>query len=789
MSDICELIKKNRIYFDGGLGTMLQKCGLSSGELPENWNLEHPEIIEDIHRQYLQAGANIITTNTFGVNCLKHENYRELIKAAIACAKRAAREFDDSFIAFDIGPLGRFLQPIGYLPFEDAVEIFAKNIRVAKECGVDLLIIETMTDSYETKAAVIAAKETCDLPIFVTNVYDENGKMLTGANPEAMIAMLEGLGVAAIGMNCSLGPDKMLPLMSKFRDNCSLPIIVNPNAGLPEMVDGKAVYSMTAERFADYAVELAKAGASILGGCCGTDPSYIKAVVQKTKNIPLPKIEKKNFTVVSSYTHAVKIDAEPVLIGERINPTGKPRFKQALRDSDINYILEQGLIQADQGVHILDINVGLPEINEIYMMKNVVSSLQAICDLPLQLDSNDSVVLEASMRIYNGKPLINSVNGDDESMERIFPLVKKYGGTVVALTLDKNGIPKCAEDRVKIAKRIIERASQYGIDKNDLIFDPLTMAISTDTDSAKITLMALKMLNDMGLKTCLGVSNISFGLPNREKINSAFFKLALFNGLSCAIMNPSSQEMMNVYADYQNILKNGALYEEFQASLNYQDEIPKYEIKKETSLKDLIIRGMVDLTVQRTAKALNSSAPLNIITNEIIPALDEVGDSFEKQKIYLPQLLMSAECASKAFALVKEKMPVSESNGKSVIIATVKGDIHDIGKNIVKLMLESYGFTVYDLGKDVSKEAILGAVKKCDCKLVALSALMTTTLPAMQESIELLHAYDSSIKVMVGGAVLTEEYARMIGADAYGKDAMAAVKYAEQFYRQDKADA
>lgn len=782
MKNILEVIKEKRIYFDGGLGTMLQKRGLQAGELPELWNLVHPEIITDIHRQYLEAGANIITTNTFGVNCLKHKNYAELIEAAVRCAKKATEGFEESFIAFDVGPLGKFLEPIGNLSFEDAVEIFAKNIRIAKDLGVDLIIIETMTDSYETKAAVLAAKENSDLPIFVTNAYDESGKMLTGATPEAMIALLEGLRVDAIGINCSLGPDKMLPLIQKYYDNSSLPIIVNPNAGLPTVVDGKAVYSLNAENFSDYAVLLAKGGASILGGCCGTEPEYIKSVVEKTKNIPLPNVENKGKTVVSSYTHALEIDNEPILIGERINPTGKEKIKNALRSNDINYILQQGVIQMDQGAHALDINVGLPEINEAKTMCEVVKSLQGICNLPLQIDSNNPKVLEAAMRIYNGKPLVNSVNGDDESMEAIFPLVKKYGGTVIALTLDNNGIPETAQGRIEIAERIVLKAQKYGVEKNDIIFDPLAMTISSNPQNAKITLQAVEMLAKKGYKTSLGISNVSFGLPNRSNINASFYTMALICGLNCAIINPASKEIMNAYHSYRALTSKDISCKNFiDFSLNCEAKATNTTSTNYT-LKEAIIKGLTEVTIAKTHELIETKASLDIVNEDIIPALDEIGKEFEEKLIYLPQLLMSAECSSKSFAILKEKIPVGASNGKAVILATVKGDIHDIGKNIVKLLLESYGFTVYDLGKDVPSEAILEAVKKYDCKVVALSALMTTTLPSMKETISLLRSYDKSIKIMVGGAVLTEEYAKTIDADAYGKDAMTAVRIVERFY-------
>ncbi len=782
--NICELIKNKRIYVDGGMGTLLQARGLLPGELPEIWSITHPDIIEDIHRRYLEAGANIITTNTFGVNILKHDNYAELIKSAIDCAKKAREGFEDAFIAFDIGPLGRFLEPIGDIRFEDAVEIFAKNVRVAAECGADLIIIETMSDSYETKAAVLAAKENSTLPIFVTNVYDESGKLLTGATPEAMVAMLEGLGVDAIGANCSLGPDKMLPIIKRLAECSSLPLIANANAGLPDIVDGKAVYKMDAERFAAHAAALAKAGASILGGCCGTEPDYIKAVVDKIANIPLNKSENKEITLISSYTHAVRVDRDPLLIGERINPTGKPKFKRALKDGNVSYILEQALVQIDAGAHILDINVGLPEIDEADMMKKAVASVQAVCDAPLQLDSNSPEALETSMRIYNGKPLVNSVNGDYESMDAIFPLVKKYGGVVIALTLDKDGIPDTAEGRVKIAEKIIKYASAYGINKKDIIFDPLAMSISADPKSALITLQALEMLYEMGLHTCLGISNISFGLPNRSRINSSFFTMALSKGLSCAIMNPLSEDMMNAYHSYRALYAIDASCMDF---INYslsKEDASQIKVKTDSvSLKDAIIKGLSANAEEKTKELLLTLEPMTVINDHIIPALDEVGKAFEEKRLFLPALLMSAECASKSFALIKEKLPCSESRGKDIILATVKGDIHDIGKNIVKLLLESYGFDVHDLGKNVAPEAVLDAVKAYSCKLVGLSALMTTTLPSMKATVELLHSYDKDIKIIVGGAVLSKDYADMIGADAYGKQALDTVRYAEEYYK------
>ena len=781
MSKISQLINKKRLYFDGGMGTVLQKRGLKSGDLPENWNLKHPEIIESIHREYLDAGANIITTNTFGVNCLKHDNYDELIVSAVNCAKNAVKDYDDGFVAFDIGPLGKFLEPIGDLPFETAVEVFAKNIRVAQRCGVDLVIIETFTDCYETKAAVLAAKENSDLPIFVTNVYDENGKMLTGASIEAMVAMLEGLGVAALGTNCSLGPDKMINIIERFSKCSSLPIIANPNAGLPVMVNGKTIYTLNARDFASSVLKLAESGANILGGCCGTEPDYIKELVDATRSIPIRNRDDKNLSVVTSYSKAVNIGESPILIGERINPTGKPKLKEALKKGDIEYILEQGLTQSDAGANILDVNVGLPEIDEAETMEKIVTALQAVCDLPLSLDSNDPAVLERAMRVYNGKPLINSVNGDDESMEKIFPLIKKYGGSVIALTLDKHGIPGTAEDRVKIAQHILKKANEFGIPSKEIIFDPLALTIATGAENADITLEAVDMLHSMNLKTSLGVSNISFGMPERDKINSAFFSLALSKGLSCAIMNPSSASMMQTYRSFNG--DAGCDFPIKEIKINSFSVTDTDSQNSATDLKDAIRKGLVDLTISKTYELLKNDDPMSIVNNQIIPALNEVGDRFEKHEIFLPQLLRSAECSSKAFVLIKENMTLKTSNGNSVIIATVQGDIHDIGKNIVKLLLESHGFTVYDLGKDVSPQTVLDALKKHGSRLVALSALMTTTLPAMDKTVQMIKSLYPDVYVMVGGAVLTEEYAKTIGADAYGKDAMAAVRFAQTVYK------
>ena len=782
--DIKKAIKQKRLYFDGGAGTLLQAMGLKGGERAENWNINSPEKIIKMHKDYLLAGADIITTNTFGANCEKFENYEEIIISGINCAKEAVKEFENKYIAFDLGPSGRLLKPLGDFEFEDAVEFFAKNIRVAKKCGVDLVLIETMSDAYETKAAVLAAKENCDLPIFVTNVFDEQSKMMTGASPLAMVAMLESLGVDAIGINCSLGPDKMIPTIKEYLKYASVPMIVNPNAGLPEVKDGKTIFNINADEFSDYMREIAKKGACILGGCCGTTPEYIKKTVEKTRNIEYKYPKNKNLTVVSSYTHGVLIGEKPQLIGERINPTGKKKLKEALRNNDLNYILNEGISQAETGVAILDVNVGLPEIDEVKMMKYAVFALQSVTDVPLQIDTSDPKALEVALRIYNGKPLVNSVNGKVESMEAVFPLVKKYGGTVIALTLDENGIPDNADDRVKIAEKIINEAKKYGIDKKDIVVDPLAMTVSSDTTNALITLESIRKIRKLGVYTSLGVSNISFGLPNRPAINSTFFALAMENGLNLAIMNPFSKEMNDAYYAFCAVKNLDSNCEQFikYSTENIQETKPLSN-QKEMNLRRAIVKGVKESAVSQAQILLESEKPLDIINNHIIPALNEIGDDFEKQKAFLPQLLLSAEAASAAFDLLKTKMNTADNDtSRTVVLATVKGDIHDIGKNIVKVLLESYGFKVFDLGRDVPPEEIVKCAVENNCKLVGLSALMTTTVPSMEETIKLLNKTDKSIKVIVGGAVLTEDYAKMINADFYGADAMESVRIAEQFY-------
>lgn len=787
--DIKRFLNKTRLYFDGGMGTLLQQRGLTVKEKPEEWNITHPEIITEIHLEYLNAGSNIITANTFGANPLKFDNYAEIIRAAIKNAREAITQFEGdrakSFVAFDMGPTGRMLEPLGDLAFEEAVELFRKCAFEAEKNKADLIIIETMNDSLETKAAVLGAKEGSSLPVFVSNVFDERGTLMTGADAKAMIAMLEGLGVDAIGMNCSLGPEQMLPVIKDYVKYSSLPVIVSPNAGLPRSENGKTVFDVDSEKFSDIMAEIAYLGVGILGGCCGTTPEYIRKTVEKTKDITFRKTEKKGYTLVSSYTHAVEIGNEPVLIGERINPTGKSKFKDALRRGDINYIVSEGIKQQEKGAHILDVNVGLPEIDEDKMLCDSVKALQAVLDLPLQLDSVRASSLEKAMRLYNGKPMINSVNGKKESMREIIPLVKKYGGVLIALTIDENGIPDTAEGRLAIARKIVDECEKQGIDRKDIIVDPLAMAVSSDKNSGTVTLRSVELIKkELGVKTSLGVSNISFGLPQRNTANSFFFALALERGLDCAIMNPESVPMMQAYYSYRALkgLDEGCRDYIAFAAENEITAVKKEMTAERVSSDDLvyaIVKGMREPAYERARALLESTEPMTVINEKIIPALDEVGRGFENKTVYLPQLLMSAEAASCAFEAVKEKMNGKQTETKGrIVIATVKGDIHDIGKNIVKVLLENYGFEVIDLGKDVSPERVLEAVKESGAKLVGLSALMTTTVDAMKETVELLSKETPEVKTIVGGAVLTSEYADMIGATYYAKDAMDTVRLA-----------
>lgn len=798
--NIRTFLKKNIVILDGGMGTLLQKAGLKPGELPERRNVTTPETIKNIHKDYFDAGSNVVNTNTFGANILKFEKdeLEQIIKCAVKNAKDARNESvspQEKFISLDVGPLGKLLKPFGELEFEKAVEIFKETVKLGVKYGVDLVTIETMTDSYETKAALLAVKETCNLPVFVSNAYSENNKLLSGADAKTMVALLEGMGADAVGLNCSFGPEALSGVAAELLKCASVPVIFKPNAGIPRSVDGKTVFDVSAEKFAEEVAKQVQNGVRVVGGCCGTTPEYIKLVAEKCKNLKPVETAEKTETVVSSYTHTVSFGNSPVLIGERINPTGKKRFKQALRENDLNYILNEGISQKEKGVHILDVNVGLPEIDEPEMLKNTVSELQAVIDLPLQIDTSDFTAMEKALRVYNGKPLINSVNGKKESMEAIFPLAKKYGGVIIALTLDENGIPSSSDGRVEIAKKILKTAEKYGINKKDIIFDTLAMTVSTDKNSALVTLESLKRIEEeLGCCTSLGVSNVSFGLPERDIINSIFFALALQNGLSAAIINPFSLEIMKTYKAFcalHGFDDNCEKFIEFAGTVTHTlsengvTASQTSENSKYSPLKNAIIKGLKQIAEIETSKLLETVKPLDIISEEIIPALDEVGKGFENKTVYLPQLLMSAESSKCAFEVIKGFVANSQSASSSkcpVVLATVKNDIHDIGKNIVKLLLENYGFEVYDLGKDVPPETVVEKAVELKAPVVGLSALMTTTVPSMEETVKLLKQKAPWCKTVVGGAVLTKEYADSIGADFYAKDAMETVRFAEKIF-------
>jgi len=789
--ELREFLKSNLVVLDGGMGSLLQKKGLPLGVYPERWNIEKKEILQEIHKAYFDAGSNIVSTNTFGANSLKFKDdeLKDIIVSAInnvKIAKEKSISPKEKYVSLDIGPLGRMLKPFGDLSFEDAVSIFKKTIEIGVKEGVDLIFIETMNDALETKAAVLAAKEVCDLPVFASNAYNEEGKLLSGTSPKAMVALLEGLGVDALGCNCSLGPKALKKVIDELLEYSSTPIIFEPNAGLPKVVGGLTIYDVEDEEFSQDVFEAVKNGVRVVGGCCGTTPEYISALSKKITGIKPKEITKKDRTIITSYLDVVEFDKEPVLIGERINPTGKKRFKQALIENDIPYILNEGVSQQDKGVHVLDVNVGLPDIDEVKMIENVVYELQSVTHLPLQLDTADEVAMEKALRIYNGKALINSVNGKEEVMEKIFPLVKKYGGAVICLTLDENGIPETIDGRFEIAKKILNKAKEYGIDKKDLIFDTLTMTIATNPIAGDITIGSLKRIKEeLGCHTSLGVSNISFGMPNRDEINAEFYLKALQNGLSAAIMNPYSYQMMKTYYQYRALSGLDKDQKDYKHFLDTEVEIKNNEVVKEREdfnsvLQKSIIKGLKEDAARITKEMLKTMGSMEIVDNEIIPSLNIVGQDYEEKRAYLPQLLMSAEAASACFEVIKQNnVNNSKENKGKVILATVKGDIHDIGKNIVKLLLENYGFSVIDLGKDVDPKVVVDTTIKENVKLVGLSALMTTTVKSMEDTIVLLKEKCKDTKVVVGGAVLTSTYAEKIGADHYSKDAMETVRYAE----------
>lgn len=786
-----ELLKKEFVILDGGMGTMLQKSGMAMGEIPELLGITKPELLVDIHRQYIHAGADIVYANTFGANRYKLEHCGKSVEETIAAAVRNARkacEGTDSCVALDIGPIGQLLEPTGYLSFEEAYDIFKEQILAGKDA--DVIVFETMTDLMEVKAGVLAAKENSGLPIIATMTFEENKRTFTGCSISSMALTLQGLGVDAVGINCSLGPKELLPVVEELSKWTTLPIVVKPNAGLPDPVTGK--YDVTPEEFAVYVQKLLPYGVKILGGCCGTTPDYIAALCKMLEHKNYIKNTPVIPSAVCSAANTTVID-QPRIIGERINPTGKKLFKEALLNQDMDYILNQAVEQANGGADLLDVNVGLPGIDEKAMMIRTIRELQGIVDLPLQIDTTIPEVLEAALRVYNGKPIVNSVNGEENSLNTVLPLVKKYGAAVVGLTLDEHGIPKTAEARFAIAEKIMERALAYGIPKQDIFIDCLTLTASAEQECVTETLKALKRVKEeLGLKTVLGVSNISFGLPNRELINHNFLTMALTYGLDLPIINPNTASMTGAVRSYKLLtaidkdsMEYIAAYHAANTSAKADSAAPSANAAQQVSLAEAVETGLKSEAGRITKELLKTEEAMDIINTMLIPALDKTGDAFEKGRIFLPQLILSAQAAQAAFDVIKKNMVNTENTSVSkgcIVIATVKGDIHDIGKNIVKVLLENYGYHVVDLGKDVEYQAVADAVKQYGARLVGLSALMTTTLVSMDKTIQLIRENAPDCKIMVGGAVLTPEYAKQIGADFYVKDAKESIDAAKKVY-------
>lgn len=779
-----ELLGKQMLFFDGATGTQLQARGLKPGELPESWNFTHPEIVEAVHRDYLEAGANIVKTNTFGANPIKLKesglDCQKTITAAVEIAKRACSGQKNKFVALDLGPTGKLLAPYGDLPFEEAVAAYSEMVRCGVAAGADLILIETMSDTYEIKAAILAAKENCHLPICVTMTFDEGGKLLTGATVEAAAILCEGLGVDAVGFNCGLGPAQIGKLLPQMLAAVNLPIIINPNAGLPVEKNGKTCFEVEPEEYAELMYNLAQQGVSVMGGCCGTTPAHIAAMIAKCKKLQPGGWRDCKLTAVSSYGKAVQLGADPVIIGERINPTGKKRLKEALAAQDMDYVCRLGLEQINSGAHILDVNVGTPGIDEPAMLAKAIPALQAVTDTPLQIDTSNYEAMEKALRLYNGKPMLNSVSGKEESLNKVLPLAKKYGAVLVALCLDDNGIPNSAAGRIAIAEKIIARAAEFGIAKCNIVVDPLALTISTGAENAAIACEVIRAMKERGINTVMGVSNISFGLPGREAVNSTFFTMALQAGLSCGIINPQSKPMLDAFYGFRALSGLDAGCKEY---VRHYADAPKAAatMVSEMGLYDAIVKGLTEAARKAAGVCLQNEKPLDVINKYMIPALDFVGNGFEQKTLFLPQLLMSADAAKAAFEVIREAVGVSETQGETVIIATVRGDIHDIGKNIVKVLLENYGYKVLDLGKDVPVETIVQAAKASGAKVVGLSALMTTTVNAMEETIKALQA-DGDYKIVVGGAVLTQEYADQIGASHYAPNAVSAVNYVNSVY-------
>lgn len=783
---IRDKLKNSTIIFDGAMGTMLQQRGLKRGEIPETYNIIYPEVVKEIHKEYANAGADVITTNTFGANEIKLKETGYKVEQIIESAVRNIKEScPDKYIALDIGPIGQMMEPIGTLKFDRAYDIFKRQVQAGVKAGCDLILIETISDLYELKAAVLAAKENSNLPIFATMTFQSDKRTFTGTDPLSMVIFLEAIGVDALGMNCSLGPDESVEIIEDILKYASIPVMIQPNAGLPKVVDGETFYDITPVEFAKKVEMLQEKGARIIGGCCGTTNEFIKEINTLLKDKEVKPIVKKDFTAVTSATKNVVID-KVVTIGERINPTGKKKFKEALRNNDIDYILKEAILQKEKGADILDVNVGLPEIDEVALLKAVTKEVQSIVELPLQIDSTNPTAIEKALRAYNGKAIINSVNGKEEVMDEIFPIAKRYGACIIGLTLDESGIPSSAEERYIIAQKIIEKAKSYGIDKRDIIIDCLVLTASAQQKDVIETVKAVKLVKEkLGVRTTLGVSNVSFGLPNRKLLNKTFLSMALTNGLDAPIINPKDDDILETIYAYKVLANEDENSKEYIEK--FKDVKKKNLVKEEINLdlKEIIIKGLKSEAVKATKALLLIKEPFEIINEDIIPALDLVGEKFNRGEVFLPQLIISAETVKASFDVLKEiiKKQGKNINKGDIILATVHGDIHDIGKNIVKVLLENYGYNVIDLGKDVHPKEILQTARSKNIKLIGLSALMTTTVKSMEETIKLLRKNNVNSKVFVGGAVLNEEYAKMIKADFYAKDAKDAVQIATNIFK------
>jgi 5-methyltetrahydrofolate--homocysteine methyltransferase len=811
---IRELFGKRLLFLDGAMGTQLQAAGLKPGDSPDLWNISHADTVRGIHLRYLSAGSDIITANTFGCNAYKLAgsgySVENVVKSALANSKEAVAKTGlaqqagqagqafskPRFIALDIGPTGRLLKPLGDLHFEEAYSLFRETILAGTSEGADLILIETFSDAYELKAAVLAAKENSELPVIASVTLDEKGRMLTGGGVDEVITLLEGLRVDVIGFNCGLGPEQLTPHINHALSICSTPLMLMPNAGLPRQTGQGTQYGSSPEEFARLTRQNAENGVWLLGGCCGTSFEHIEAMVKTCASVTPISISRKNITVASSYGKTAVFGKNPLVIGERINPTGKPMLQKALVSGDYDYALREGLRQVENGANILDVNAGVPGIDETQVLAALVEQLQSVVDAPLQIDTANMDAMARAMRLYNGKPLVNSVNGKESVMRAIFPLVRRYGGVIIALTLDENGIPETVDGRVSIAKKILERALEYGIGGESFVFDPLTMAVSAGLDNARITLDCVRRLKEeLGVKTSLGVSNVSFGLPSRGILNAAFLSLALDCGLDAAILNPNEELMRNAlraHKDGKPAARNDVTDALLGKDEHFSLYIKTYGKRRddavrtgddEMALSEAILKGLKQQAERGARRCLEQFAPLHVIEREIIPALNTAGRRFEEGTMYLPQLLMCAEAAKSAFEVVRAAMGAgADVSVGTVVVATVEGDVHDIGKNIVRALLENYRFNVIDLGKDVPARRVVEAVQKHGAKLAGLSALMTTTVASMEKTIRELREAAPWCKIMCGGAVLTEEYARRIGADCYVKDAMASVRYAQQVF-------